>query len=129
MFQMFKGVVNPIPLWLERMGLVERKLVGQFEVEHAVDFDDLTMGALGDERERIVFFLFEYPSGRRSYETLHYGQAKRSRAYAKYLPEIVAWVHGGEQPVAPVAAPETVAAEPAPPVFRPFQVIATGGRS
>lgn len=118
---MFNGFVNPVPLILERFGLVEKRLVHVFEVEEDIDFDDLTGYYVGDDRRRVVFFLFEYPSGRRSFETLHSGA---SRAYARHLPEVMMWVHGGLLPVAPVPVQ---APEPAPaPEVRPFQVLIGG---
>jgi hypothetical protein len=92
-----EGFINPIIMYLEKREMIRRRLVGHYEVIrvwNASDFDS----DIGFDRERIVFFLFEYPSGRRVYETYDYGRCEDKDAYQEHLPEVLLWVHGGPMP-------------------------------
>jgi hypothetical protein len=120
------GFLNPITRFLEDQNLIQRRLVGQFEAMHDVDYDRIDDDALFGDVERVMFFLFEYPSGRRTFEVLDYGQAEEMEVYRWYLPDVMAWVHGGELPKLPEVEP----VPEAPKVtVAPFTVLLGGVKS
>lgn len=90
-------VINPLHLILERMGLVEPKLVAfQTFAFMWPETDDEGVTEIYDETSTI--YLVEFPSGRRGYRVFEYGYSKQRDAHEIHLAPVMAWIYGGPLP-------------------------------
>lgn len=90
-------VRNPVLVVLERLGLVQPKLIALVD-EVACWPADEDEDTLADYEEEVTYYLLEWPSGRREYDYHSYGKAEDCDYHEVHLRDIIAWTHGGPLP-------------------------------
>jgi hypothetical protein len=91
-------VRNPLTLALERMGLIEPKLIAWNSFEFMwPETDDEGVTQFYPETSSI--YLVEFPSGRRDYRVYEYGISGTKDAHEVHMAPVMAWIYGGTLPM------------------------------